>query len=872
MKKTTPPQWVDSLLAWFCEPSLLLEIQGDLHELFQRWGKDFGWRKARWLYLLHVLTFFRPYFIAKIKFSYPVTQSAMIKNYFIIAIRSLRKQKLYAFINIGGLAVGLACFILILLFVQYELSYDRFYENADHTYRMVKRYPGYTFHGMDSYAVTPGQLAATLVEEYPEVKAATTITDQSALLSLNDEHFWEKGLWADPHFFEVFTFPLLQGNPKTALAQPNSIVLTESLSRKIFKDKNPIGETLLFGKNDLYKVTGIMPDVPDNSSLKFSFVTAILSQDDYQGNLAKNTWNSNFYTFFVLADGADAAQLQAKMPAFLEKYLTAADGENPSSRLQYLIQPLTDMHLRSHFNFDIAFTGDIKYVYLFSAIAFVILLLACINYTNLAIARSIKRAREVGMRKVIGAKRGQLITQFLGESLLMTLLALALALVLVQSLLPFFGHLMERPIQLDYLKNGLLLPGLLMLVVLVGLFSGSYPAFFMASLKPILVLKGKLDGRPDKFRLQGLLMVGQYTVSIALVAVSLIIYNQLQYIQHKNLGYDRDHIVTIRVNDGALQQNYQVIKNEWLGNPFIMAVSASGSLPTYIESNNGITGWEGSSPNDHLDSYIAYADYDFLDVFGIQLAAGRNFSQNFATDSLSAALINETAARTFGWTAEEAIGKHFVHNHQELTIVGVMKDFHMHSMHMAIEPLVIRPSSKWISYISVKVRPEHLTETIAALEKTVKQFSSYPFEYQFLDEQFDQLYKQEIRLGEIFGFFTLLALVIASLGLFGLAAFTAEQRTKEIGIRKVLGASVRGIVSLLAQNFLRMVILSFLLATPIAWYAAHRWLQDFAYRIDLQWWVFALAGGLALVIAWCTISYQSIRAARTNPVDSLRNE
>lgn len=796
----------------------------------------------------------------------------MIRNYFIITVRSIRKQKLYASINIGGLAVGLACFILILLFVQYELSYDRFYENADHMYRMVKRYPGDTFHGMDSYAVTPGQLAAALIDDYPEVKAATTLVGQSALLSLDEENFYEKGLWADPHFFKVFSFSLLQGNVKTALAQPNSIVLAESLSQKIFKDKNPLGETLLFGKSNLYKVTGIMPDVPDNSSLKYSFVTSILSQADYQGNLTRNTWNSNFYTFFVLADGADAARFQAKMPAFLEKYLTTADGENPSSRVQYLIQPLTDMHLRSHFNFDIAFTGDIKYVYLFGAIAFVILLLACINYTNLAIARSIKRAREVGMRKVIGAKRGQLITQFLGESLLMTLLALVLALVLVQLVLPFFGHLMERPIELDYLKNGLLLPGLLMLVVLVGLFSGSYPAFFMSSLKPLLVLKGKVDGRPDKLRIQRWLMVGQYTVSIALVAVSLIIYKQLQYIQYKDLGYNREHIVTIRVNDGALQQNYQVIKNDWLGNPSILAVSASGSLPTYIESNNGITGWEGSSPNDHLDFYVAYADDDFLDVFGIQLAAGRNFSQSFAADTPDAALINETAARTFGWTAEEAVGKHFVHNHQELTIVGVVKDFHMHSMHMAIEPLVFRLQSGWIGYISVKVLPDHLPETIASLEKTVKQFSSYPFEYQFLDDQFDQIYKQEIRLGEIFGFFTLLALAIASLGLFGLAAFSAEQRTKEIGIRKVLGASVQNIVTLLANNFLSMVVLSFLLATPIAWYAADRWLQDFAYRINLQWWVFALAGGLALISAWFTISYQSIRVARTNPVDSLRNE
>lgn len=798
----------------------------------------------------------------------------MLKNYLKIALRNLWRQKGYASINIFGLAVGLACFILIVLFVQYEFSYDRFYENSDNIFRIVQQQPGNNFLESDYYAVTPAPLATTLVEDFHEVTDATTIKDQSALLSLNNQHFWEKGLWADAGFFEVFGIPLLRGNPEMVLDNPNSIVLTESLARKIFGNQDPIGQTILYKDQDLYLVTGLIADIPLNSSFTYTFITSIQSQDDYAQNLADNQWFKNWwYTYFVLANGTDDAQFQEKLQTLADTHLYAG-GENEidNNRTQYLIQPLTDIHLGRQFNNDMGAKGNITYIYLFLVIALVILLLACVNYMNLAVARSVRRGREVGLRKIVGAKRRQLIYQFLGESVLMALLAFGLALVMSDLLVPIFGHLVERPIHMDFSENALLLPGLLVLVVLVGLLSGSYPAFFMASLRPLQVLVGKGDSRAGHFRWQRLLIVGQYAASIALVVSSFVVYQQMQYVQQKDAGYDREHVVSVRVNDEAVRENYTAIREEWLRDPHVIATTYSYHLPIEIESRAEIRGWEGSSEDDRLTVYINNSGYDFLDVFGMELAAGRSFTREMTMDSTSASLINETAARSLGWTPEEAVGKHFMAGDEEKTIVGVLKDFHMHSMHMQIMPLIIVFDPDFMGYISAKVRPENLPGTLALLEQTVKQFTPYPFEYQFLNDRFDQLYKKELRLGETFGFFTILALLIASLGLFGLAAYAAEQRIQEIGVRKVLGATVTNIITLLSKDFLKLVIIGFVIAIPIAWYAMNQWLQDFAYRIEIGPGVFLMAGGIAILIAVLTVSWQSVRAALMNPVNSLRSE
>lgn len=801
-------------------------------------------------------------------------RGSMFKNYINVALRMLGKQKGYATINIVGLATGLTCFLLILLFVQHELSYDRFHEKADQIYRVIQL--RHTPSGSDLWADTSPAMAPALMRVFPEVEVVTTVgATRDPLLSIGEKHFKKHGILADPHFFDVFSFPLLQGNANTALAGVNSIVLTQTLAETIFGDQDPMGQTLLYRNTQAHIVTGIMADVPTTSHLQFDYVLPVRSHQWYGAALDLPPWvkfDNGWYTFALLTEGADAGQLEEKVSSYIAEHR----GNRPENRYEYLLQPLTDIHLGSQ-HISLEPRADPKQVYLFLAIGFVILLLACVNYTNLAVSRSIKRAREVGLRKVVGALRGQLLSQFLGESVLMTLLALGLALGLVHVLLPTFAHLVDRPIVMDYMGNRWLLPGLLALVVVVGLLAGSYPAVFMAKLRPIHVLTGGGVGGTSRFRIQRLLLVGQFVASTVLVAGSFVVYEQLQYLQQQELGYDREHILTVQVSDPALRQKYASIRDALLRDSRVIELSYSWHLPTDIGYKLFIAQWEGSD-GANLTTNTTRVDYDFFDVFGIEMAAGRAFSREFATDTLNAdiVMINETAARAMGWTPEEAVGQQL--NLADLKagtmrpIIGVMKDFHFSSIHNRVEPLVLTLNRGSTGYISAKIQSGDVSGTLALIERTIKQFTSYPFEYQFLDEHFDALYKQDVRLGETVGFFTILALLIASLGLFGLAAYAAEQRTKEVGIRKVLGASVGSIMTLLSKEFLKLVGLGCLVAVPLAYLVMERWLDGFVYRIQLGPSVFILAGGLVLSIAVVSVCYQAIVTARANPVKSMRYE
>ncbi|HWV74932.1 MAG TPA: ABC transporter permease [Pseudosphingobacterium sp.] len=798
----------------------------------------------------------------------------MIRTYFKIAFRNFRKSPGYSFINIFGLASGLVCFILILIFVQHELSYDRFHQNADQVYRVIQRRPD--SKGASYWAATSPALARSLTLELPEVIAATAVFPTfNPLLSVGDKHFTEEGILADMQFMKIFTFPFLQGDAATALKNPNSIVLTASLARKIFGDKNPIGQTLMYQDKHPHIVTAVIADVPETSHLAFSYILPASSDQYYQDCVSREPWfNNGLYTYVTLAERTDVRQVEEKMRAYIDKNLS---DWKPEDRMSFLFQPLKDIHLKSQHLMTFTFekSGNSKYVYLFLTIGFIVLLLACANYTNLAVARSIRRAQEVGIRKVAGAWRWQLIGQFLGESILMTFLALLLALAMVHLLLPSFSQLMERPIRMDYLTNPMLLPGLLVLGTLVSLISGSYPALVMSRLKPIQILKGKQAEPARRFTLQRILTVGQYAVSITLLAGSFIIYQQMQFVRHRQLGYDREHILTIKVNDEGLSQHYSAIREELLRDPHVIAMSYSLSLPTDVLTNQNIFNWPGSDGK-LLPTHTSSIDYDFLDVYGISLVAGRGFSRQFSTDTLGAplALINESVAKTLGWTLKEAIGKEFDYSDGKgkRRVIGVVKDFHFNSIHQALGPLVLTLNQETTGYISAKIRPEHLRETIALFERTIKRVTPYPFEYQFLDDNFNKLHKSDVRLGKIFTSFTLLAVLIASLGLFGLAAYSTQQRMKEIGIRKVLGATVTGIVGLLSKDYIKLVLIGFIIAVPIAWYIMNRWLEDFAYRVDMEWWVFALAGILAIVIALFTVVFQSLKAAWMSPVKSLRAE
>jgi putative ABC transport system permease protein len=869
-QKNIPPKLATRLLRAFLRTDLAEEVEGDLEEKFYSDLKSKSVIRSKFNYWFEMLNYLRPFAIKKSNSPHQ-NFTIMFPNYFKIALRNLLKQRLYSTINIGGLAIGLACFILILLYVQHEFSYDQFHQNNDRIYRVYQQQAGNAFMGSDYFGVTPTQLATVMENEFPEVESATALYEQTSLISFEDHNFWEKGLWADHHFFKVFTFPLIKGNVKTALEDPKGIVITKSLATKLFGEREPMGQMVKWRNSELFIVTGVLSDPPDNSSFQFSYITNIRSNSWFNEQLDKPTWSNNaMHTFFILAEGASPKALEEKFPPILTKYRDPVGYSNYPFKDKYFVQPLDQLHLGFPMNADIGVKGNLKFIYIFLTVGMIVLLLACVNYMNLAIARSMKRAREVGMRKVIGAGRGQLIFQFLGESVFIALLSLFLAVGIVYLIIPSFNNLVERHIEFNLFENSSVLPSLLILVVVVGVFSGSYPAIFMASLKPIKVLKGKIDGKMMGFGLQKILTVVQYVASMVMVIGSIAIYRQIEFIRNMELGYEKDNIITIPVRDDVLIEKYDVLHNEWLQQPGIQSACLISHLPTNITSSHLINDEDGSGPEDDVSIYECRTTEDFLNVFGIELQAGKNFSK--LSGEKNEILINETAAKAMGWSLDEAIGKQILDNGKMNIIVGVIKDFHMHSMHMPIEPLMIRYATNWINHISIKVNPENLQETLVYLERSIGKISPYPFQYQMLEDNFNELYSSEEKLGEVFGLLTVLSILIASLGLFGLAAFTSEQRTKEIGIRKVLGASVRSVTLMLSKDFLSLVAIAFIIAVPIGLYLIQSWLQDFAYRVAIGWSIFGLAGLSAFVVANMAIGYQSLKAANTNPVNSLRSE
>ncbi|CAN0168448.1 unnamed protein product [Laminaria digitata] len=795
----------------------------------------------------------------------------MLGSYSKIMLRALRKQKGYAFINIIGLAAGLTCFILIIFFVKQELSYDNFHTNSERIYRVINQQKGNVYLGTDSFTTTPVPMADVLLEEMPEVVNSTNIdhwNNDEALLGIGEEFFLENGFYAAGNFFDFFDFPLISGSPETVLAEPNSIVLTHSLARKIFGDQDPMGKEVQFNNTALFLVTGIAQDVPGNSSLSFSYVASNVSRSFYRDALENNVWNNNsVQTFILLADNVDIASFSQKIQSLSKKF-DHRYSANPEELCKYLLQPLEKIYLHSTFNKDFRGLGKAANVYLFFAIAIVILLLACVNYVNLALARSLKRAREVGMRKTIGANRTQLLGQFLGESVSMSFLALFIALGLAYLVSPLFSQFLEQPFHINLLENWTLIPALIGLVLLVGIISGIYPAFYMSSLKPIEIIKGKLGKK--KTRLQHTLIIGQFTASMVLLTSGIIIYQQLDFIQQKDAGYDKQHVITVPVSDNAVIRNPDIIRKIWIQAPQVKNVSLIQYLPTKISSSGGIEAWEGSeSGNAIRNMYTNRVDYDFLDVFGITLIAGRPFSREVTSDATASIIINETAAKAFGWTPAEALHKYVEYNRVRRTVIGVVKDFHLHSMHLEIEPMLLNLLPFDEGFLTAKISPVDLPATLALLREGLREISPYPFEYQFLDDRFDQLYKQDRRFGETIGFFTLLAFLIASLGSFGLAAYSAEQRTKEIGVRKVLGASAESIVLMLSKDFSRLVIISIFIATPIVYLCMQEWLNGFAYHIQISLSIFFLTGFITLGIVILSVCYQTVKAARSNPVESL---
>lgn len=808
----------------------------------------------------------------------------MISNYFKVALRTFLKQKGYSFINVFGLAIGLTCFILINLFVQFEFSYDRFHEKSDRIYRVAKAYPESEFSRVKHSTATPEPLSARLREDFPEVEYVTQISKANSLIENGEKGFYSNGIYATADFLNVFTFPTLAGNPSTALTEPNSIVLSESLKEKLFGDANPIGEILTVytlsseSRNDFKEmtVTAVIQDPPSNSHLSFEYITPTSSSHEL--NMWIGNWGSNSYlTYVALYEGQKESAFAEKLSPLAQAHLSGLEyyQEHPGQIGQFYSQPLTDIHLHSNITGEFQANGDIKYVYLFLTVSFLILLMACINYVNLSTARSISRSMEVGVRKVMGARRTQLIGQFMSEALIPTIFALLVALMLVTALLPTLSELTGREIMLSSLQLGGFIWILLFVGLTVGILAGGYPSIMMASFNPVRMMKRELSGSKGKASLRNTLVVVQFTVSIVLILAVIVIQRQLNYVQDANTGIDREQIIVIENEDRSLfDERYRTLKQSLLSNPDIVGVSAAQTNATNIDASGYATEWEGVSEGQSVTVHRSIIQHGFVDLFGLELVEGRDFSEAMPQDEREGMLINETLRRQLGW--ESAVGKWFNFHGREARITGVLKDYNFHSFHHEITPLALfLDSGWWFPYqkIYVKVNADNMQETIAYLEQTMSEYSpSYPFTYSFLDDVYNQMYQTEVRLGTLFGYFTLLAIVIACLGLLGLASLMVQQRTKEIGVRKVLGASLVDILVLLTKDYTRLVAVAFVLAVPLGYFIQSMWLQEFAYRISIGWDTFIIAGGIVLLISWLTISYQSMQAALSNPVNSLSHE
>lgn len=808
----------------------------------------------------------------------------MLKNYFKIALRNLRKNPGYSFINIFGLALGMGVGILILLYVQYELSYDTYHENSDRIVRVSCEW----FNQDGETSLHLGHVAppfGPLLEQDFEgtIQEAVRFFQVSPLLRYEDKSFVEnRFFFADPEAFAVFSWEMIKGDPSTALTYPDGIVVTESTAEKYFGKEDPMGKALEFefqGVASQFQVKGVVEDVPSNSHFQFDFLASMEPVVQFYGGveqMMQNYGSNNFATYLLLPEGYDYQQLQPQLPDFIDRHMAAdQQGVRASQGTKLNLWPLTDIHLHSNLDSEIEANGNIEYVYIYTAIALFILLIACINFMNLSTARSAKRAVEVGLRKVVGADRGSLIKQFIGESMLLATIALIGSILLVMLILPYFNSFLNINLDINLLQNLSQLAGLIGVVLFVGLVAGSYPAFFLSGFQPANVLKGSFKAAGSHRRFRSVLVVTQFTISIALIACMAIVYNQLEFMRTKDLGFDRENIVVLPASN-QITMNYENVRQRLLNHPGIINVSVSSRVPSGRLLDSQGTTAEVDGELQQINTRIAdiHVSHNFMDTFGINLVAGRDFDINLASDSTEAFILNEAAVKAVGWAGPEAaIGKEFRYGGRSGRVIGVTNDFNFESLHQSIAPIVFLIPQNRIRNVAVKVRGNMRTETLDYLEEQWAILRpGFPFTYYFVEENFDQQYASEERLGHIFGYFSLLAVIIAALGLFGLASFTAQQRIKEIGIRKVLGAKVSQIVMLLSQKFTLLVIIAFALAVPAAWFAMNQWLQEFAYQIDISLWSFIMAGGLALLVAWITISYQSIKAALSNPVNSLRSE
>jgi putative ABC transport system permease protein len=807
----------------------------------------------------------------------------MFKNYFKTAWRSLRKNKTFSFLNIAGLSIGLSCSLLIALFVLDELSYDKFNAQSDHIYRLDEqvKFGDFNYNG----AEVPAIMGPTFAKDFNQIDHYTRFKSSSGVvIRKGSENIREdRVVFADSSLFDVFTINMIAGNKKTALKEPHSLVISESAARKYFNSLDILGKTILVDGTTNYNITGVIKDIPRQSHFNFDLFMPINELE----NSRNDSWiNFNFQTYLLLKPGTDIRQFEKQLNRAFEQYLSPQyktvlntsedDFKKAGNFIKCSLMPLTDIHLYSHLTDELGINGSIRYVYIFSAIAIFILLIACINFMNLSTASSANRAKEVGVRKVLGGLKNNLIAQFLTESLLACFLSFVIAIGIAILLLPFFNQLAGKQIPVSVLLSPSILPGILLLLILVSLISGSYPAFFLSSFQPIKVLKGTLSTGFKGSALRNTLVVLQFTISVILMVGTLVIYSQLRYIRDKDLGFNKEQVLILQ-NTSALDKNTKAFTDELLKMPGVKNVTSSGYLPvTGSRNGQGFTTVPQFDGKNFTLMQGWPVDESYLPTFQIQLKKGRNFSAQYLTDS-SAVIINETAAKIFGgadpmnkklyMVTDLSTGKLVAYN-----IIAVIKDFNFNSLHDQVVPLVLNLKQD-NGGMAVRINTLDIPGLLSEIKTRWKSMvSSQPFSYTFLDEEFNKQYSTDLRTGKTLLLFSVLAILIACLGLFGLVTFAAEQRIKEISIRKVLGAPITDIFALLSKDFMTLLLLSICIASPIAWWAMNKWLQDFAYRISIVWWMFVAVGAICLLIALITISFQVIKAALANPVKSLRAE
>jgi putative ABC transport system permease protein len=811
----------------------------------------------------------------------------MIKNYFKIAWRNLLKYKFISFINLFGLTVGLTCCLLITTYILNEISYDKYNKNAENIYRVTRSFSnaeGVVSLNLSTVSPPFGYYFPT---DFPEIKKMTRLLNSgTTLLKYEEKIINEPDVYfADENLFDVFSLDAVKGDPNTALKDPFSVMMTEETAKKYFGNEDPINKVLRANNQFDVKVTGIYKPFPANSHMHPGMLVSFNTLKDAAvygaENLRTNWGNNSFFTYVLLPQNYDPKKMIAQFPAFMDKHMDHADynGNLPSKFNKLGLQKLTDIHLYSHTDYEAEANGDISRVYIFSAIALFTLLIACINYMNLSSARSALRAKEIGIRKVIGARRKELIYQFLSESVIISWAAILMAVICLYFSLPWLNKISGQQLSLSILLKWQVLLPVFLTPFIIGFVSGIYPALFMSSFQPVKTLKGLFKVGQSSISFRKVLVVTQFAISIVLIITTIVVFQQLKYMQQTSLGYDKEHLVTIPYTN-SINPKYEAFRNELIQNPGIKNVARSSRIPTgRLLDAMGASVMVGDSlaPVTANIKYVA-ADYDFIPTYGVHVVAGRNFSREYGVDTANF-ILNEAAVKAIGWkSTREAIGKDFKYASIKGHVIGVIGDFHFESLHQKIVPIVLinpatTPTDSYFNALSIKVNGKNISGTMVSVENVWKKYlPEIPYQYTFLDERFSSLYESEQRQGTIFTVFACIAIFIACLGLFGLSAFAITQRVKEIGVRKVLGADVGSIVTLLSKDFLILVLIAAIIAFPVAWYAMTHWLEDFAYRINIHWWVFVLSAILAMIVALATVSFQAIKAAVANPVNSLRTE